>query len=108
MRTELREVTSTNCKLMASIDYANGQIKLQHKHITTYQQQISALEDRCKNYETTIIKHEQTIHYLKDEIMKAQQTAVSAESEVCRLRHENHMLKDAASRLQSEREVFCL
>lgn len=106
MRAELRELTSTNCKLTSSMEYTKEQIKLQQKNIATYKQQISALEDRCKNYEMTIIKHEQTIHYLKDEIMKAQHSATSAESEANHLRHENRMLKDTAARLQSEKEGF--
>ncbi|XP_067629851.1 nucleoprotein TPR isoform X2 [Eurosta solidaginis] len=106
MRTEVRELTSTNCKLMSSLEYTKEQIKLQQKNITTYKQQITALEDRCKNYENTIIKHEQTVHFLKDEVMKAQHGHSAVQSEASHLRSENRILKDTVNRLQAEKEGY--
>lgn len=106
MRSEVRELTSTNCKLMSSLEYTKEQIKLQQKNIVTYKQQITALEDRNKNYENTIVKHEQTVLYLKDEIMKSQRQQSAAESEASRVRHENRILKDSVGRLQSEKEAY--
>ncbi|XP_055837901.1 nucleoprotein TPR isoform X2 [Episyrphus balteatus] len=106
MRTEVRELTSTNCKLMSTVEYNKEQLKIQQKNINTYKQQIAALEDRNKNYENTNIKHEQTTLYLKDEIIKAQKNLSAAESEVNHLRQETRLLKDAVSRLQSEKEGF--
>uniref|UniRef100_A0A1I8NNF9 Nucleoprotein TPR n=1 Tax=Stomoxys calcitrans TaxID=35570 RepID=A0A1I8NNF9_STOCA len=106
MRSEVRELTSTNCKLMSSLEYLKEQIKLQQKNIATYKQQITALEDRNKNYENTIVKHEQTVLYLKDEIMKCQRQQSAAESEASRVRHENRILKDTVGRLQSEKEAY--
>ncbi|XP_054741283.1 nucleoprotein TPR [Anastrepha obliqua] len=106
MRTEVRELTSTNCKLMSSLEYSKEQIKLQQKNISTYKQQITALEDRSKNYENTIIKHEQTVHFLKDEILKAQHGHSAAQSEASHLRSENRILKDTVNRLQAEKEGY--
>ncbi|XP_050326890.1 nucleoprotein TPR [Bactrocera neohumeralis] len=106
MRTEVRELTSTNCKLMSSLEYSKEQIKLQQKNISTYKQQITALEDRSKNYENTIIKHEQTVHFLKDEVMKSQHGLSSAQSEASHLRSENRILKDTVNRLQAEKEGY--
>ncbi|XP_061390466.1 nucleoprotein TPR-like, partial [Musca vetustissima] len=106
MRSEVRELTSTNCKLMSSLEYTKEQIKLQQKNIATYKQQITALEDRNKNYENTIVKHEKTVLYLKDEIMKCQRQQSAAESEASRVRHENRILKDSVGRLQAEKEAY--
>ncbi|XP_014090746.1 nucleoprotein TPR [Bactrocera oleae] len=106
MRTEVRELTSTNCKLMSSLEYSKEQIKLQQKNIFTYKQQITALEDRSKNYENTIIKHEQTVHFLKDEVMKSQHGLSSAQSEASHLRSESRILKDTVNRLQAEKEGY--
>lgn len=106
MRTEVRELTSTNCKLMSTVEYTGEQIKLQQKNIATYRQQIAALEDRNKNYENTIVKHEQSLLYLKDEIMNAQKSHSASEAEANHLRHENRILKDTVSRLQSEKESY--
>ncbi|XP_073813503.1 nuclear basket protein megator [Musca autumnalis] len=106
MRSEVRELTSTNCKLMSSLEYTKEQIKLQQKNIATYKQQITALEDRNKNYENSIVKHEQTVLYLKDEVMKCQRQQSAAESEASRVRHENRILKDSVGRLQAEKEAY--
>lgn len=106
MRTELRELSSKNIKLVATVEYNNEQIKIQQKNVATYKKQISTLEERNKNYETTITKQEATIMYLKDETMSAQSKLARAEVQVENLKHECRILKDAESRLQTEREIL--
>lgn len=106
MRKEVRELTSINCKLMNASEFQKEQMELLQKGIATYKQQIAALEERTKNYEKTIIKHEQTVHMLKDEVMTAHRKQVASETEAHSLRHENRVLKDTASRLQAEKEGF--
>lgn len=106
MRTEIRELSSKNIKLAATVEYNNEQIKIQQKNVATYKKQISTLEERNKNYETTISKQEATIMYLKDETMSAQSKLARAEVQVENLKHECRILKDAESRLQTEREIL--
>ncbi|XP_058455681.1 nucleoprotein TPR isoform X3 [Malaya genurostris] len=106
MRTELRELSSKNIKLAATVEYNNEQIKIQQKNVATYKKQISTLEERNKNYETTISKQEATIMFLKDETMSAQSKLARAEVQVENLKHECRILKDAESRLQTEREIL--
>ncbi|XP_065084646.1 nucleoprotein TPR isoform X2 [Ochlerotatus camptorhynchus] len=106
MRTELRELSSKNIKLVATVEYNNEQIKIQQKNVATYKKQISTLEERNKNYETTISKQEATIMYLKDETMSAQSKLARAEVQLENLKHECRILKDAESRLQTEREIL--
>uniref|UniRef100_A0A1Q3EXK8 Nucleoprotein TPR n=1 Tax=Culex tarsalis TaxID=7177 RepID=A0A1Q3EXK8_CULTA len=106
MRTEIRELSSKNIKFSATVEYNNEQIKIQQKNVATYKKQISTLEERNKNYETTISKQEATIMYLKDETMSAQSKLARAEVQVENLKHECRILKDAESRLQTEREIL--
>lgn len=106
MRKEVRELTSINCKLMNASEFQKEQMELLHKGIATYKQQIAALEDRTKNYEKTIIKHEQTVHMLKDEVMSAHRKQVASETEAHSLRHENRVLKETTARLQAEKEGY--
>ncbi|XP_034479441.1 nucleoprotein TPR isoform X2 [Drosophila innubila] len=106
MRKEVRELTSVNCKLMNASEFQKEQTELLQKGIGTYKQQIAALEERTKNYEKTIVKHEQTVHMLKDEVMTAHRKQVAADTEAHSLRHENRVLKDTTSRLQAEKEGF--
>ncbi|KAH8316278.1 hypothetical protein KR067_004193 [Drosophila pandora] len=106
MRKEVRELTSCNCKLMNATEFQKEQIELLHKNIDTYKQQVSALEERTKSYEKTIIKHEQTVLMLKDEVIAAHRKHAAVDSEAHSLRQENRILKDTASRLQIEKEAF--
>ncbi|KAM8712328.1 hypothetical protein ACLKA7_012790 [Drosophila subpalustris] len=106
MRKEVRELTSVNCKLMNASEFQKEQADMCQKAIATYKQQIAALEERTKNYEKTIVKHEQTVHMLKDEVMTAHRKQVAADTEAHSLRHENRVLKDTTSRLQAEKEGF--
>ncbi|KAH8370375.1 hypothetical protein KR093_003184 [Drosophila rubida] len=106
MRKEVRELSSVNCKLINATEFQKEQSDLLQKSITTYKQQIATLEERTKNYEKTIIKHEHTVQMLKDEVMSAQRRQVAADTEAHSLRHENRVLKDTASRLQAEKEGF--
>ncbi|KAL1392866.1 hypothetical protein pipiens_012159 [Culex pipiens pipiens] len=106
MRTEIRELSSKNIKFSATVEYNNEQIKIQQKNVATYKKQITTLEERNKNYETTISKQEATIMYLKDETMSAQSKLARAEVQVENLKHECRILKDAESRLQTEREIL--
>lgn len=106
MRKEVRELTSVNCKLMNASEFQKEQMELLQKGIATYKQQIAALEDRTKNYEKTIIKHEQTVHMLKDEVMTAHRKQAASETETHSLRHENRVLKETTARLQAEKEGY--
>ncbi|KAH8275165.1 hypothetical protein KR026_001039 [Drosophila bipectinata] len=106
MRKEVRELTSCNCKLMNATEFQKEQIDLLHKNIDTYKQQVSALEERTKGYEKTIIKHEQTVLMLKDEVIGAHRKLATVDSEAHSLRQENRNLKDTSMRLQMEKEAY--
>lgn len=106
LRAELREVSTLNCKLRAQVEHNDGQLKLQQKNILTYKKQIQTLEERNKNYESTIIKHETSMAYLRDEAMSSSTKLSSAEIMIEKLTQENRMLKDSESRLKTEREVL--
>lgn len=106
LRTELREVTNVNCKLRAQVEHHDGQLKLQHKNIATYKKQIQTLEERNKNYESTIIKHETAMSYLRDDAMNSTGKLSRAEIMIEKVTQENRMLKDSESRLKAEREML--
>lgn len=106
MRTELREMSTSNCKLLAQVEHQTEQLKLQQKNCLTYKKQIQTLEERNKIYETTIIKHETSLQYLRDDSLNSQSKLSRAEVQVEQLIHENRILKDKESRLQSEREML--
>ncbi|XP_049284268.1 nucleoprotein TPR isoform X2 [Anopheles funestus] len=106
MRTEIRELSSNNVKLMGTNEFNSEQNRLISKNITTYKSQITALEERNRNYEGTIAKHEASIMYLKEEAMSAQTKLARAEVQLENLKHECRILKDSETRLRTEREIL--
>ena len=101
LRSELREVSTINCKLRAQVEHHDGQLKLQQKNIATYKKQIQTLEDRNKNYESTIVKHETAMAFLRDDAMNSSAKLSRAEILVEKLTQESRMLKDSESRLKA-------
>lgn len=106
LRTELREVSTINCKLRAQVEHHDGQLKLQQKNIATYKKQIQTLEERNKNYESTIIKHETAMSYLRNDAMNSTGKLSRAEIMIEKITQESRMIKDSESRLKAEREVL--
>ncbi|KAH8280493.1 hypothetical protein KR018_008595 [Drosophila ironensis] len=106
MRKEVRELSSCNGKFVNTIEFQKQQIDMLQKAKALHQQQVTALEERTKAYEKTIIQHEQTLLMLKDETLAAQRKHATASSEVHGLRQEIRILTDTASRLQIEKETY--
>lgn len=106
MRREVRELTSTNCNLMSSVTFHAEQIKIQQKNVAVYKKQIQALEERNRNYDKTIAKHEQTILYLRDQTMQSQQRSSTADIKCEELQRLSRKLQDDVSRLTIERDTL--
>ncbi|XP_052901433.1 nucleoprotein TPR [Anopheles moucheti] len=106
MRTEIRELSANNVKLMGTNEFNSEQNRLISKNITTYKSQITALEERNRNYESTIAKHEASIMYVKEEALSAQTKLARAEVQLENLKQECRILKDSETRLRTEREIL--
>lgn len=106
MRDEVRELTTTNCKLKNSYEYKLEQLKSYEKNEAMLKRQISALEERNRVYDTAIAKHEATQTYLHEQLMSTQKQLSSAEIANKNLKHQCDILRDAENRLQSERDAL--
>lgn len=106
MRSELRELTTTNCKLKNNYEFKLEKIKSLESDVIDFKKQILALEDRNKVYDTTITKHEQTIAYLREELFTTQKKLSMAEVSNKNLKQQYEILRDTESRMQSEREAL--
>lgn len=106
MRNELRELTTTNCKLKNNYEFKLEKIKSLENDVVDFKKQISALEERNKVYDTTITKHEQTIAYLREELFTTQKKLSMAEVSNKNLKQQYEILRDTESRMQSEREAL--
>lgn len=106
MRAEIRDISSSNTNLLSTLQCKNDQIKIQQSNATTYKKQIATLEQRNKNCEHTIMKHESSIIYMKDETMSCHNKLTRAEVLIENLKQELQMTKDAETRLMAEREML--
>lgn len=106
MRSELRELTTTNCKLKNNYEFKLEKIKSLETDLSDFKKQITALEERNKIYDTTITKQEQTIAYLREELFDTQKKLSIAEVTNKNLKQQYEILRDTESRLQSEREAL--
>lgn len=106
MRSELRELTTTNCKLKNNYEFKLEKIKSLENDVIDFKKQILALEERNKVYDTAITKHEQTIAYLREELFTTQKKLSMAEVSNKNLKQQYEILRDTESRMQSEREAL--
>lgn len=106
MRSELRELRTQNSKLLSQAEYNDERFKLLSANTGVYKSQITALEEKNKIYNSTIIKHEQTIMHLKDETLDAQAKLSKAEVALENLKGEYQLLQETKDRLLKDREVL--
>lgn len=106
LEKERRELTSTNCQLMSSVELMKQQLKLQEKNIAVYKKQINTLEERNKTYDTCIAKHEQTIEYLRNEALSANTKLGTIENKFEHLRNQFALAKESESRLNIENQAL--
>lgn len=106
MRNELRELTTTNCKLKNNFEFKLEKIKNLEKDVSDYKKQISALEERGKVYDSTIMKQEQQITYLREELFANQKKLSHAEVSNRNLKQQYELLRDSEIRLKTERDAL--
>lgn len=104
MRNDVRELTTSNCKLMTSANFHSEQIKTQQKNTALLKKQIQTLEERNRIYDQTIAKQEATIMYLREQASTVQKNCSSAELKCEELRRQCHKHMGDVSRLTAERE----
>jgi hypothetical protein len=69
MRSELRELRTNNSKLLSQAEYNEERVKILSANTCIYKSQITALEEKNKTCNLTVVKHEQTIMHLKDAVL---------------------------------------
>lgn len=106
MRSELREFRTQNSKLLSQAEYNDERFKLLNSNTGIYKSQITALEEKNKTYNSTVIKHEQSIMHLKDETLDAQTKLSKAEVTLENLKRQCQLLQETEARLLKEREVL--
>lgn len=105
LRKDHRDLTQANCKLTSLSEYNEERFKILKQNTEVYKNQINALEEKNKTYNSTIIKHEQSIMHLKDEALNAQTKWSRAEVALQNIQQECRLLRDSEARLLKEKEV---
>lgn len=104
MRDDLQTLSNLNAKLTAKCESNDDLFKVLKNNCEVYKKQIEKLEQVNKIYSETIIKHETSINYLKDQTLEAHTKHTKAEVRVNNLEKENLLLRDSENRLLKERE----
>jgi nucleoprotein TPR len=71
MRSGLRELRTNNSKRLSQAEYNEERFNVLIANADIYKAQLTALEEKNKTCNSTIVKHEQTIMHLKDEVLVA-------------------------------------
>lgn len=104
MRIEVRELTSTNCKLSNTVTYVEEQIKLHQKNAKMYKKQIETLEERIKQYERIVWKHELSLTTLREETVNSQRKVSEYERKCNEMQRHCHKLQENVGALMQERD----
>jgi DNA repair ATPase RecN len=72
MRSMLRELRKNNSRLISQVEYLEERINSLSANTRIYKSQITAQEEENMNYKLIILKNEQTIIHLKNEVLMAQ------------------------------------
>ncbi|XP_045464850.1 nucleoprotein TPR isoform X2 [Harmonia axyridis] len=104
LRKENKDLTTLNCKLVAQSEVNDEKFKVMKNNIEVLKKQISALEKQNRIFSETVLKHEQTVSYLRDDSLEAHSRLSKAEVMLGNLEKENSLLRDAESRARKEYE----
>lgn len=105
LRDDNHELTQNSYKLTTMAEYKDENFKVLKTNCDSYKNQIAVLEEKNNTYSAIIVKHEQSIIHLKDEVLNAQTKLARAETNVQNLQQELHILKATEARLLKEREI---
>ncbi|GLH16542.1 Uncharacterized protein GBIM_20794 [Gryllus bimaculatus] len=106
MREELRNLRMNCSKMTSQLEYSEERFKIMQANCNTYKTQIAALEGKNKNYSNTIVKQEQTLAFLQDELFNTQNKLSKSEVSCENYKRDLSILRETEARLVREREIF--
>ncbi|CAG7834925.1 unnamed protein product [Allacma fusca] len=106
LRDDLMRLRTDNAKLASQVEYNNERSKVYTANLDTYKKNIAVLEEKSKQYQLTILKHEQSIEAFKAELATTQQNLARTEVGLSSANQERNILRDAKARIQAERDLF--
>ncbi|XP_044766896.1 nucleoprotein TPR isoform X2 [Coccinella septempunctata] len=104
LRKENKDLTKLNCKLVAQSEVNEEKFKVMKNNMEVLKKQITALEKQNKIFNDSILKHEQTVNYLRDDAMEAHSKLSKAEVMLGNIEKENSLLRDSEARARREYE----
>ncbi|XP_048255424.1 nucleoprotein TPR-like isoform X4 [Haliotis rufescens] len=103
-RQELSEMKVQNAKLASQLDFSAERYKVLQGNIDGYRKEIGALRDKNQQYSTSVVKHEQTINMLREDLMSAQENGTRLEVQNDNQRAELNLVKNSEQGLMQELE----
>lgn len=103
---KLHEISDMYAKCLAISQTSTEKCQTLEKAVDTYRNQISSLEERNKIYESSIIKQEESIKFLRDKLLDSMTKLSTAEIMLENVRQEFKILKDSENRIKKERDLL--
>jgi nucleoprotein TPR len=83
----------------------NDRFKILQSNVEGYKKEIASLRDKNQKYSNVIVKHEQTINMLKDDLLETKEKMARLEVNNQSLMSQRDLLRASESRLTMEKEV---
>ncbi|XP_046561474.1 LOW QUALITY PROTEIN: nucleoprotein TPR-like [Haliotis rubra] len=93
-----------NAKLASQLDFSAERYKVLQGNIDGYRKEIAALRDKNQQYCASVVKHEQTITLLREDLMAAQENATRLEVQNDNRKAELNLVTNSEHRLMQELE----
>ncbi|XP_013390064.1 nucleoprotein TPR [Lingula anatina] len=106
LKQEMSEMRVQNAKLSSQLDFSAERYKIVQSNVEGYRKEIAALRDKNQKYTASIVKHEQTLSTLREDLMAAQEGLTRSEVRCQNLESEKELLKTAEIRLMQEKEAM--
>ncbi|XP_055956661.1 nucleoprotein TPR isoform X2 [Patella vulgata] len=101
-RNKESQLQIENAKLSSRLDFSAERNKVQQSNIDSYKIEITALSNRSQKYSSQVMKLEQTVNTLRDDLMAAQENLTRFEIQNQNLRAEKDLLKDSERHMLEE------
>ncbi|XP_022089783.1 nucleoprotein TPR-like isoform X2 [Acanthaster planci] len=104
MRKDVSDLRVQNAQLTSQLDFAGERYKILQSNVDGYKKEIASHRDKSQKYSAELVKNQQRINSLTQDLMAANEKLTRAEVACKNLTDERDLLKGVEARLLQEKE----
>ncbi|XP_038056577.1 nucleoprotein TPR-like [Patiria miniata] len=104
MRKDVSDFRVQNAQLTSQLDFAGERYKILQSNVDGYKKEIASHRDKSQKYSAEMVKNQQRINTLTQDLMAANEKLTRAEVACDNLKVERELLKGVEARLTQEKE----